>query len=109
MIYDDYIRKMYQQAIDKIGLESVIINFIIIFGILLIYAYVIYNFIQAKKRKEKKKKEVKSIVETASMSAFFIVIALVVNMGCGTYSYHNTILNIIFIGIFHNFICYYQI
>ena len=34
------------------------------------------------------------------MSAFFIVIALVVNMGCGTYSYHNTILNIIFIGIY---------
>ena len=100
MIYDDYISDLFQKAVAKIGLELVIINCIIITGILLIYAYVIYNFIQAKKRKEKKKKEVKSIVETASMSAFFIVIALVVNMGCGTYSYHNTILNIVFLVIY---------
>ena len=69
-------------------------------GIILIYAYVIYNFIHAKKRKNKKKKEVKSIVETASMSVFFILIALVVNLGWGTYSYHNTILNIVFLVIY---------
>ena len=62
---------MFQTIIDKIGLEQTIINFVIVLGIILIYAYVIYNFIHAKKRKNKKKKEVKSIVETTSMSTAF--------------------------------------
>ena len=100
MIHNEFIRNMFQTIIDKIGLEQMIINYVIVLGIILIYAYVIYNFIHAKKRKSKKKKEVKSIVETASMSAFFILIALVVNLGWGTYSYHNTILNIIFLVIY---------
>ncbi len=100
MIHNEFIRNMFQTIIDKIGLEQMIINYVIVLGIILIYAYVIYNFIHAKKRKSKKKKEVKSIVETASMSAFFILIALVVNLGWGTYSYHNTILNIFFLVIY---------
>ena len=100
MIHNELIENMFQTIIDKIGLEQTIINFVIVLGIILIYAYVIYNFIHAKKRKNKKKKEVKSIVETASMSAFFVIIALVVNLRCGTYSYHNTILNIIFLVIY---------
>ena len=100
MIKYEYYSNMFHTIVDKIGLEQTIINFVIVLGIILIYAYVIYNFIHARKRKSKKKKEVKSIVETASMSAFFIVIALVVNLGFGTYSYHNTILNIIFLVIY---------
>lgn len=90
----------FQVAVEKIGLELTIIDFTIIFGIILIYAYVIYNFINARKRKDRKKKEVKSIVETASMSAFFIVIALIVNLKIGTYNYHNTYLNILFLCIY---------
>ena len=100
MIDIEFIRNMFQRVIDKIGLEQTIINVIIVLGIILIYAYVIYNFIRANTRKDKKKKEVKSIVETASMSAFFIIIAFVVNLECGTYSYHNTILNIVFLVIY---------
>lgn len=100
MINNEFIRNIFQSVVDKIGLEQTIINFVIVLGIILIYTYVIYNFINARKRKSKKKKEVKSIVETTSMSAFFIIIAFVVNLGCGTYSYHNTILNIIFLVIY---------
>ena len=95
MINNEYVRNMFQEIVDKIGLEQTIINSIIIIGILLIYTYVTYDFIIAKTRKDKKQKEVKSVVETASMSAFFLVIAIVVNLRCGTYSYSSTILNII--------------
>ena len=100
MIHNKFIRNMFQVVVNKIGLEQTIINSVIVLGIILIYAYVIYNFIHARKRKDKKEKEVKSVVETASMSAFFIVIAFVINLGCGTYSYHNTILNIIFLALY---------
>ena len=100
MIHNEFIRNTFQSIIDKVGLEQIIINFVIVLGIISIYAYVIYNFIHARSRKNKKKKEVKSIVETASMSAFFILLAFVVNLEYGTYSYHNTILNIIFLIIY---------
>ncbi|MBQ3298359.1 MAG: isoprenylcysteine carboxylmethyltransferase family protein [Bacilli bacterium] len=100
MIHNKFIRNMFQVVVNKIGLEQTIINSVIVLGIILIYAYVIYNFIHAKTRKDKKEKEVKSVVETASMSAFFIAIAFVINLGCGTYSYHNTILNIIFLALY---------
>ena len=100
MIYDKYIKNMFQSIIDKFGLEQTIINFVIILGIILIYTYVFYNFYHAKKRIGKKKKEVKSVVETASMSFFFLIIACVINLGCGTYSFHNTILNIVFLVIY---------
>ena len=100
MIHNKYIRYLFQSVVDKIGLEQTIINSIIVLGIILIYIYVIYNFIHAKTRKDKKKKEVKSVVETASMSAFFIIIALTINLGFGTYPYHNTTLNIVFLLIY---------
>ena len=100
MIYDKYIKNMFQSIIDKFGLEQTIINFVIILGIILIYTYVFYNFYHAKKRIGKKKKEVKSVVETASMSFFFLIIACVINLGCGTYPFHNTILNIVFLVIY---------
>ena len=80
MIYDKYIKNMFQSIIDKFGLEQTIINFVIILGIILIYTYVFYNFYHAKKRIGKKKKEVKSVVETASMSFFFLIIACVINL-----------------------------
>ena len=100
MINNEYVKSLFQSAIDKIGLEQTIINMVIITGIILIYTYVIYNFIHARGRKEKKKKEVKSIVETASMSLFFLVVAIVVNLEWGTYSYHNTIINVIFLVVY---------
>ena len=100
MINNSFIKKLYTEAINKIGLEETIIESIVIMGILLIYTYVIHNFINAKRRKEKKKKEVKSIVETASMSAFFIVIAIIVNLKIGTFKFHNLYINIIFLIVY---------
>lgn len=100
MINNEYIKNVFQNTVSKIGLEQTIINIIIVTGIILIYAYVLYNFITARKREKKKAKEVKSIVETASMSFFFFIVALVVNLGCCTYSYNNTVLNIIFLIIY---------
>jgi len=91
---------LYMEVIEKIGLEQTIIYLVIISGIILIYARVIKNFKDAKKQKDNKKKEVKSIVETASMTLFFIIIWLVVSFKLGTFSYHNTYLNIIFIIIY---------
>ena len=54
MIHNKFIRNMFQVAVNKIGLEQTIINSVIVLGIILIYAYVIYNFIHAKTRKDKK-------------------------------------------------------
>ena len=100
MIKNNIFLNLFKEAIKKIGLEQTIINFVIVLGIVLIYTYVINNFINASKRKDKKKKEVKSIVETASMSTFFIVIAIVVNFQIGIYQYHNTYLNIFFLIVY---------
>ena len=100
MINNSFIKELFKEVVDKIGLEQTIINYTIIIGILLIYTYVAYNFISARKRKDKKKKEVKSIVETASMSAFFMVVCIVVNLGIGHYKFHNTYLNIFFLIVF---------
>lgn len=97
---NNFIINMYLKIIDKIGIEETIILSTIILGILLIYIYVAYNFINARKYKNEKKKEVKSIVETASMSSFFILIWLVVVFRIGTYSYHNLYLNIIFLIVY---------
>ena len=100
MIKNNILFNLFKQVINKIGLEETIIDSVIIIGIILIYTYVIYNFINARSRKDKKKKEVKSIVETASMSSFFIIIALVVNLKLGTYKFHNLYINIFFIIIY---------
>lgn len=85
----------YKEIINKIGIEYTIKYLIIVTGVVLIYARVIRNFKDAKKQKDNKKREVKSIVETASMTGFFIVIYLVVILKLGTYSYHSIILDII--------------
>ena len=100
MIYNRFIRNLFRELVDKIGLENTIINSIIIMGILFIYMYVIYNFIHTKYLHRKKKKEVKSIVETASMSAFFVMIGLVVNFKIGIFHYHNLYLNVFFIIVY---------
>lgn len=91
---------LYGKVIDKIGLEQTIKYMIIIMGIVLIYGRVIKNFIDAKKQKNNKKKEVKSIVETASMTSFFIVIWLVISFRIGTFNYNNLYLSILFIIIY---------
>lgn len=100
MIKNNAIINLYNTLINTFGLEQTIINFVIITGILLIYMYVIYNFALAKKRSDKKKKEVKSVVETATMSAFFALIALVVNYRIGEFHYSNLYVNIFFLIIY---------
>lgn len=91
---------LYMEVIKKIGLEQTIIYVVIILGIILIYARVFKNFKDAKKQRNNKKKEVKSIVETASMTSFFIIIWLVISFRIGTFSYHNIYLNILFLIIY---------
>ena len=91
---------LYGKIIDKIGLEQTIKYIVIISGVVLIYARVIKNFIDAKKQKNTKKKEVKSVVETASMTSFFIVIWLVISFRIGTFNYNNLFFNIVFIIVY---------
>ena len=100
MIKNDFIVELFQPIIDKLGLEETIIDSIFILGVLLIYCYVIHNFIKARYRKDKKKKEVKSVVETLSMSVFFCIVSIVVNLKIGVYNFHNLYLNIVFIIIY---------
>ena len=91
---------LYIDVINKIGIFQTIKYLIIVLGITLIYMRVFKNFDDAKKQKNNKKREVKSIVETASMTGFFIVIWLVVSFKLGTYNYQNIYLDIIFIIIY---------
>lgn len=91
---------LYIEAINKIGLFQTIKYFIITLGVFLIYARVFKNFKDAKAQKNSRKREVKSIVETTSMTGFFIVIWLVVILRLGTYNYQNIYLDIIFIIIY---------
>ena len=100
MIIDNLIENVFQEAVNRLGLEETIIDSIIIIGIILIYMYVTYNFIKASYRREKKKKEVKSIVETGSMSFFFFIIAIVVNLKIGVYPFHNVYVNVICIIVY---------
>ena len=71
---------LYMKVIDKVGLFYTIKCMIVGLGIILIYARVFKNFSDARDQKNNKKKEVKSIVETFSMSSFFIIVWLVVKM-----------------------------
>ena len=101
----------YKEIINKIGIEYTIKYLIIVIGIVLIYARVIRNFKDARKQKNQKKLEVKSIVETVSMTGFFILIYFVVILKLGIYNYHNIILDIIstiiyIIGIIFNLLVY---
>lgn len=92
--------ELYKEIILKIGIFQTIKYFIITLGVFLIYIRVFINFKNAKKQRNKKKKEVKSIVETASMTGFFILIWLVVSFRLGTYNYQNIYLDILFIIIY---------
>ena len=100
MIYNNYVREVFSKLVDKMGLEQTIINSVIIVGVTLIYIYVTYNFISTRKRKNKQKKEVRSVVETTTMSAFFMGVAFIVNYNIGTFSYHNIYLVIIFLVVY---------
>ena len=91
---------LYIDVINKIGIFQTIKYLIIVLGITLIYMRVFKNFDDAKKQKNNKKREVKSIVETVSMTGFFIVIWLVVSFKLGTFNYQNIYLDIIFIIIY---------
>ena len=91
---------LYIEMINKMGVMQTTKYMIIALGITLIYLRVFKNFKDAKKQINNKKKEVKSIVETASMTAFFIVIWLVVSLRLGTFNYQNIYLDIIFIIIY---------
>lgn len=90
----------YKETINKIGIEYTIKYLIIVIGVVLIYMRVIRNFKDAKKQNNNKNREVKSIVETASMTGFFILIYIVVILKLGTYHYHSLILDIISIIIY---------
>jgi len=91
---------LYVKVIEKIGLFQTIKCIIVILGIFLIYMRVFKNFKDAKNQKNNKKKEVKSIVETASMTSFFIVIWLVTVSKIGMFEYENIYLDIIFLMIY---------
>lgn len=92
--------EIYKLVIDKLGLFNTIKCFIVALGIVLIYLRVYKNFKDVKMQKDKKKKEVKSIVETVSMSMFFIVIWLVVSFELGVYNYQNIYLDIAFLFVY---------
>lgn len=92
--------ELYVEVINKIGLLQTIKYIIIILGVMLIYLRVFKNFKDAKEQRNNRKKEVKSIVETASMTGFFIVIWLVTLFKIGTYNYQNIYLDIVFIVVY---------
>ena len=86
---------MYKILLQTIGIEMMISNLVISAGIVLIYRRVFINFKDAKKQKNQKQKEVKSVVETASMSAFFLLCLFIVLSRIGVYTFHSTFLNVI--------------
>ena len=91
---------LYGDIIDRVGLFYTIKCMIVALGIILIYMYVFKNFKNARSQKNNKKKEVKSIVETFSMSSFFIIVWLVVILKIGTFNYQNIVLDIIFLIVY---------
>ena len=91
---------LYGDIIDRVGLFYTIKCMIVALGIILIYMYVFKNFKNARSQKNNKKKEVKSIVETFSMSSFFIIVWLVVILKIGTFNYQNMVLDIIFLVVY---------
>ena len=92
--------ELYVSIINKIGLFETIKCIVVALGIVLIYMRVFKNFKDANSQKFNKKKEVKSIVETMSMTLFFIVIGLITNLRIGYYDYKNLYLDILFLIIY---------
>lgn len=92
--------ELYGEVINKIGLFEFIKCFIVSLGVILIYIRVFKNFKDAKEQNKNRKREVKSIVETASMSGFFVVIWLVTINKLGFYNYKNIYLDILFLIVY---------
>lgn len=90
----------FKSLVLKLGIETVLINFIVCTGIALIYTRVFINFKDAKTQKSNRKKEVKSVVETASMSGFFLVCSIFVLFNIGGYNYYNLYLNIFALAVY---------
>ncbi|MDF2865500.1 MAG: isoprenylcysteine carboxyl methyltransferase [Clostridia bacterium] len=70
--------------IDKFGVLELICDFVVSLGIVVIYLRVYNNFKDAEKQKDIVTKKVKSIVETFSMTAFFVICSLVVLLRIGS-------------------------
>lgn len=98
--------ELFEKVVQKIGLEMTIINLVVCAGITLIYLRVFINFNESKKQKDNKKKEVKSIVETFSMSTFFLVCTIVVMLKIGTFNFSNTLLNIFALIVYVIGVCF---
>ena len=93
-------KELFEMSAQRLGLEMTLINLIVCAGVAIIYMRVFINFKDAKSQEDNKKKEVKSVVETASMSAFFLVCGVLSVLKIGTYSFHSTYLNIFAIIIY---------
>lgn len=93
-------KELFEMSVQKLGMEMTIINLIVCAGITLIYMRVFTNFRDAKSQKNNKKKEVKSIVETTSMSAFFLLCAIIIVSKIGIYSFNNIYLKMIAMAIY---------
>lgn len=70
--------------INKYGIIQLIANTVVSFGIALIYMVVIKNFKLAKEKQHKQAKVVKSVVETFSMTLFFVVCNILILFKIGT-------------------------
>lgn len=91
----DFVYRILNRIISIAGLELTIINFIIFLGVFFIYLRVFKNFQDSKLQKNNKKREVKSVVETTSMTCFFMVCSFILSRRIGCYNYHSTVVNII--------------
>lgn len=91
---------LFKNSVSKVGLEMTVINLSVCTGITLIYMRVFLNFKDAKKQRNNRKKEVKSIVETMSMSSFFLLCSIFIFFKIGHYEYHNSFINAIALSVY---------
>ncbi|XMB86782.1 isoprenylcysteine carboxylmethyltransferase family protein [Mycoplasmatota bacterium WC44] len=89
-----------KSMIEVIGIFESIASIIITLCVVLIYLRVYANFKQAEKLRVKRKEEKKSIVETFSMSMFFIVCYLVVVLRIGQFNMDILFIRIIALIVF---------
>lgn len=87
--------EILKNIIEKVGLEMFVTSFIVTLGIVLIYLRVFKNFKQAKLQKDQRKKEIKSVVETTSMTCFFILCYVIVITGFGSFTFSNIYINML--------------
>jgi protein-S-isoprenylcysteine O-methyltransferase Ste14 len=81
----DLYKTAISNYIDKFGIILFISNFFVAFGIIVIYLRVHKNFTDAKAQKNNQVKEIRSIVETVSMSAFFLICTIIVLFNIGMF------------------------